>query len=154
ADAPSPARAQALYAAGGLALFQGDYDEGRRHSQAALALFQTLENPLGVGRTLLHLGLCESGQQRSTEARDHTQRATAMFRQLGEERRVGVALNNLGMFKRQQGDFAAALPDHEEALLLLERTGDRDGMLVTRLNLALACARLHRDADAGRHVDA
>ena len=154
ADAPSAARAQALYAAGGLALFQGDYAEGRRHSQAALELFQTLENPLGVGRALLHLGLCESGEQRYAQARDHTQRAIGMFRRLGEERRLAVALNNLGLFKRQQGDFAAALPDHEEALSLLEKTGDRDGMLVTRLNLALACARLGRDASAGRHVDA
>ncbi len=150
----APARAQAMYAAGGLALFQGDYAEGRRLSRAAIELYEQLHDSLGLARSLVHLGLCESGEQRYAEARDHTRRAIEMFRGLGEERRLSVALNNLGVFERQQGDFAAAFPHHEEALALLEQAGDQDGMLVTRVNLALASTRLCREAIAGRHIDA
>jgi len=153
AAAPTPARAQALFAAGGLALFQGDFAEGRRLTAAALALGQALGDELGIARALTHLALCDSGEGRYAEARERIERAIASFRTLGDPRRLSAALNNRGVFKRQQGDHAAALPDHAEALELQRRAGDRDGMLVTLLNLGLAAARVERNDDAARHVD-
>ena len=153
ADAETPARAQALFAAGGLALFQGDFTEGRRLSQSALALYQRLDDRLGVARSLSHLALCESGEGRHGEARVRTEQAIAIFRVEGDARRLSAALNNLGALKRQHGDYGSSLPDYEEALELRRRADDRDGMIVTLVNLALAASRLGRGTEAGCRID-
>jgi non-specific serine/threonine protein kinase len=153
AEAPTPARAQALFAAGGLALFQGDFSEGRRLSLAALDLYQSLGDRLGVARSLSHLALCESGEGRHAEARERTERAIDIFREVGDIRRLSMALNNLGALKRQQSDYQGALPDHEEALELLRRASDHDGMIITLVNVGLASARLGRLEKAGRRID-
>jgi hypothetical protein len=76
-----------------------------------------------------------------------------MFRAAGDGRRLSAALSNLGALERQQA-FAAALPRHAEALELLRLAGDRDGTIVTLVNLGLVAVRLGREREAGRHVDA
>jgi tetratricopeptide (TPR) repeat protein len=153
AQARTPARAQALFAAGGLALYQGDFVEGHRLSQAALELYRSLGDRLGVARSLSHVALCESGEGRYAEASARYPEAIAIFREAGDARRLSAALNNLGMLKRQQGDFQTALAHHEEALGLLRQTVDRDGMVATLVNVGLACVRLGRADEAGCSVD-
>jgi len=146
------ARAQALFALGGLALFQGDFAAGRAPTEAALALYRALDDPLGVARTLTHLALCGSGEDRHREACARIGEAIRMFRDAGDARRLSAALNNRGTFERELGELDAALADHDEAFALQQRAGDRDGAIVTRLNLALVASRLGRDADASAHV--
>jgi tetratricopeptide (TPR) repeat protein len=153
ADAPTPARAQALFAAGGLALFQGEFGEGRRLSQAARTLYDALGDRLGVARSVSHLALCESGEGRYDEARDAYQLAIDLFREAGDARRLSAALNNQGVLWRQLGDFHAALANHAEALELLRQADDRDGMIVTLVNLGLASQRTGDTAAAGRWID-
>ena len=153
AEAPSRPRAQALFAAGGLALYQGDYAEGLALSQAAHDLYAHLGDRIGIARSLSHLALCESGVGRYAAASGRYATAIAIFREAGDVRRLSATLNNLGALMRQQGDFAAARVNHEEALALFREADDRDGMVVTLVNLGLAAARLGDDAAAGGWVD-
>lgn len=152
AGAPTPARALGLFAAGGLAVFQRDYRDGRRLSTEALAIFETLGDERGVARAASHLALCDGGEGRFDDAARLYERAVAIFRRLGDVRRLSATLNNLGVLDRQRNDFAAAYEHHAEAIELFRKADDRDGMVVTLLNLALAATRTHRDTAALTHL--
>ena len=153
AAAPTPARALALFAAGGLAVFQGDRVEGRRRSLEALALFEAQGDALGIARASSHVALCDADDGRFEDAAHGYARAIAIFRALGDQRRLSATLNNLGVLDRLRDDFAAAWTHHAEALSHFRQAGDRDGTVVTLLNLALAGSRLDRGAEAARALD-
>jgi len=152
ADAPTPARALALFAAGGLALFQGDRGAGRARSLEAIAGFEALGDALGVARALTHVALCDADDGRHAEAARGYRRAIAIFRDRGDVRRCAATLNNLGVLERLRDDFAAARTHHAEALDALRASGDRDGSIVTLVNLALADTRLDERDAAARHL--
>jgi len=152
ADAPTPARATALYAAGGLALFQGDRVAGRARSLEAIAAFEGLGDALGAARALTHVALCDADDGRHAEAAEGYRRAIAIFRERGDARRLAATLNNLGVLERLRHDYAAARSHHAEALESLRGVDDRDATIVTLLNLALADTRLGERAAAARHL--
>ena len=152
ADAPTPARALALFAAGGLALFQGDRVAGRRESLAAVAAFEDLGDALGVARALTHVALCDADDGRHAEAAAGYARACAIYRERGDERRLAATLNNIGVLERLSDDFAAARRHHAEALELQRAAGDRDASIVTLLNLALAATRLGERGEGSHHL--
>jgi len=152
ADAPTPARALALFAAGGLALFQGDRVAGRRESLAAVAAFESLGDALGVARALTHVALCDADDGRHAEAAAGYARACAIYRERGDERRLAATLNNIGVLERLSDDFAAARRHHAEALELQRAAGDRDASIVTLLNLALAATRLGERGEGSHHL--
>jgi non-specific serine/threonine protein kinase len=144
AQAPTHARALALFAAGGLAVFQGDYPAGMRLNGEALDLYRRLGDPLGIARALAHLGTGASGLGLYEEARTALSEARDIFRSLGDGRRLGVTLNNLGVVARQQGDYGLALEAYEEALDLVRESGDQHGLCLTLVNLALVSIRMSR----------
>ena len=55
---------------------------------------------------------------------------------------VGHLLNNLGEVARQRGDYVAAIPFYQEALVIAEQIGNREGEAVYRCNLGAARLRL------------
>ena len=152
AQAPTSARALALFAAGGLAVFQRDYSEGRRLSGEAMALFDALRDERGIARAASHLALCDGGEGRFDDAARLYERAVEIFRRLDDLRRLSATLNNLGVLDRQRDDFSAAYAHHVEAIELFRKADDRDGMVVTLLNLALAASRTHRETIALAHL--
>jgi non-specific serine/threonine protein kinase len=152
AEAPTPARALALFAAGGLAKFQGDRAEGRRLSLEALALFEAQGDTLGIARACSHVALCDADEQRFDDAAGGFARAIAIFRERGDARRLSATLNNLGVLERLRDDFGAAWTYHDEALAHFRRAADRDGTVVTLVNLALAGDRLGRTSEAATHL--
>jgi predicted ATPase len=152
ADAGTSARALALLAAGGLALFQGDRGAGRERSLAAVAAYEVLGDGLGLARALTGVALCDADDGRHAEAAAGYGRAIAIFRDHGDKRRLAATLNNLGVLERLRNDFAAARTHHAEALASQREAGDRDASIVTLLNLALADTRLGEVAAAAGHL--
>ena len=152
AGATTPARALALYAAGGLARFQGDRVTGRRESLEAVAAFEALGDTLGVARALTHVALCDMDDGRHAEAAAGYARACAIFREHGDARRLSATLNNVGLLDRLRDDFTAARRHHAEALELQRAAGDRDASIVTLLNLALAAIRLGEREEGAREL--
>jgi tetratricopeptide (TPR) repeat protein len=141
-----------MFAAGGLAAFQGDLTAGRRLSLDALALFEAQGDTLGIARACSHVALCDTDEQRFEAAVDGYARAIAIFRERGDLRRLSATLNSLGVLERLREDFAAAWDYHDEALTNFRRAGDRDGTLVTLVNLALAGARLGRAEESATQL--
>src|SRR5262249_44061567 len=152
AEASTPARALALFAAGGLAYFQGDRFAGRAYSLQAGAAFESLGDTLGGARAPSHVALCDQDDGDVAQAAAGFARACAIFRARGDGRRLSVTLNNIGVLDRLRDDFAAARTHHAEALELQRAAGDRDASIVTLLNLALAAIRLDQRDEAARHL--
>ena len=152
ASTPTPARALALFGAGGLALFQGDRVAGRARSLEAVTAFEALGDTLGIARALTHVALCDADDGRHAEAGEGYATAITIFRERGDARRLAATLNNLGVLERLRDDFGAARTHHSEALGLLRAAGDQDASIVTLLNLGLADLRLDERDAATRHL--
>ena len=152
AEAPGPERALVLYAAGGLAVVQGDFTAARSLNSEALGLYRTLGDRLGVARSLTHLGIAAIDEGRHDEARGFYGEAIEIFRELGDGRRLAKTLNNLGVVAMRQGDYPVALECYQESLVLGRNTEDRDGVSLTLVNLGLVATRLGRLAAARQYL--
>jgi len=154
AQSPTAERAVALYGAGGLAAYQGDYESARRLNQEALDLFRSLGDRLGIARSHTHLGIVATGEGRHDEARDSYQEALSIFHELGDHRRLATTLNNLGALARQQGRYEEALAACEEAVTHARASGHSLGLHVAHQNLGWVCLRLGRTTEARDHARA
>jgi non-specific serine/threonine protein kinase len=152
AAAPTTDRAMALFAAGGLAVFQNDYAAARRLNGEALELYRTLRDRLGVARALVHLGIGCADEGQIDEARALYVEALDIFRELGDRRRTATTLNNLAALARQQGDFTAVITFSSEAAEHARACGYLHGVHLALLNAATASLRRDRLTDARRDM--
>jgi hypothetical protein len=153
AQAATTERAQALFAAGGLAVFQGDFVDGRGLSEQALALYETLGDRLGVARSLSHSRSATAPKATCRRRRDKTRRAIDAFRAAGDERRLSAGAQQLGCARasaRRLRRSAAAARGSTRAAA--PRARSRRHHRHAREPRTRA-ARLDRLQDASRHVD-
>jgi tetratricopeptide (TPR) repeat protein len=131
---PTPARAQALYGDGLLALRSGAVDDSRRRNDEALAVARTLADReglvlslLGLSRLALEDGDHERARTLAREARLHADALDPAMSQ--------GPLHTEAQALRALGDLEAAAALFENSLELNRRIGD-DGMVeVERHNL-------------------
>jgi predicted ATPase/DNA-binding CsgD family transcriptional regulator len=133
AGAPTPVRAKAHNAAGGLAWPLQRYEAAAAHLQECLALGRTLGDQQLVARALGNLGSVayERGDLVGTAAL--YEESLAVFRELGDTQGVTIALSNLGLVATQQGEYGRATALLMESLSLSRELGDE-----WRIALALA----------------
>jgi predicted ATPase len=116
---------------------QGVLSEGRRWSEAALALGET-DEPLQRARALASAALLAGDQDDIVVARDLFGQALALFRQHGDESGAAYALSYLGRVLRQAGEIAEAETRLREGLKLFEQLGDRRGAALSSYHLGRA----------------
>jgi predicted ATPase/DNA-binding CsgD family transcriptional regulator/Tfp pilus assembly protein PilF len=142
--ATTSARAHTLHGAGVLAWGQGDYLAAQTHAQASFALYQALDDPIGVANALNTLGLVARSQGDYSAAQSlHTQ-SLALRRRHGDEWGIANALLNLGVVALGQKNYEEARRLLEESLALDRALGDRWGSAVVLDNLGLV-ARSQND---------
>jgi non-specific serine/threonine protein kinase len=142
ADAPTPTRARALFAAGEPAYFLGRYEEARRYAEASLA----------IGRACDDLGIVATGTRLLayvTSALGDTPRALALAnasvdaaRALGDDAHLAQSLNALAELLRAQGRLAEAKRTYEESIHLHRQLDDGGGCAVGQVNLAVTSIAL------------
>jgi predicted ATPase/class 3 adenylate cyclase len=137
---PQAIRAEALNAAGILALRQSDTPAAKALLAETLALRQQMGDDAGTVGPLNNLGLIALRESDLERAAELFEGAIAKLRPAGEPGRLAVALNNLGMVKMDAGELDAADRLFEEALTLRRVAGDRFGVANTLGNLALIAA--------------
>jgi predicted ATPase len=140
-DAPVAVRARALYAAAVLAEDQGDYDHAVVHHQAALALWQALDDRSGIVRVLSCLGNIAHDRGDYPLALERHQEALALSRELGDRRMIAVALTSLGTVAFYRGDLDDAARFYEESLALFRELGDAHGTSRLLENLGVVWSR-------------
>jgi len=143
-EAPSPARAKAIFGAAALAFGQGDYGRAEDLSGQSLALYRELGDKLSIALSLnLHAFL-------NRNRGDHG-RAVALLedslrlcRELDHAWALAETLFILALTVRRQGDYERAKALLEESLVLWRRTGDKSGLARSLASLGVV-ARLQGD---------
>jgi CHAT domain-containing protein/Tfp pilus assembly protein PilF len=138
---------------GELDLRQGRLAEARANLEKALALQRQLGDEEGqamslasLGTTLLKAGDLD-GAWKSEEA------VLALSRKLKDRSREGYALSNLGRVSYARNQDRDAVARQREARAIFERTGDRQGIAVSRYGAARSLARLGDLAGARRELE-
>ncbi|HEY3079372.1 MAG TPA: tetratricopeptide repeat protein [Chloroflexota bacterium] len=132
ADAPAPARAEALLGAATLSASPAgrtavphEWARVRPLAEESLALFGALDDRAGTARALQFLGHATLGSGDFAEARALFERSLARGRDLSEPRIVAGAVFGMGLVARQTGDFAEARALLQESARLWRELGDR-----------------------------
>jgi predicted ATPase/class 3 adenylate cyclase/Tfp pilus assembly protein PilF len=136
-------RAKALRGAGALAWSQGDYAQATTLLEESLALFQVLEDRVGIGGTQDHLGVIAQLQGDYVRATTLLEGSLALRREVGDKHGIAGALNNLGMVALCQGDYARARPLVEEALVLIREQGNERYTAIVLNNLGIVALGQH-----------
>jgi predicted ATPase/DNA-binding CsgD family transcriptional regulator len=142
-EAPAPARAEALGAAGHLAYIRNEYERAATLHEEGLSLRRALGDQPGVALSLHNLG-------RVAHYRGDLERAAALYdeslairRALGDQRGVALSLNSSGVLARDRRDDERARALYEESLALFRELGDTWGIGLLLNNLA----RVTRDQE-------
>jgi predicted ATPase/DNA-binding SARP family transcriptional activator len=139
--ADTPARAQALLAAGALAAEQGDERAALPLLRASLALWDALGDQRGRAEVLAH-GAHVLAQGDRAAARSMAEQAVALLRGYGDPIALATALYNLAEAANLDGDYATTRALTEEGLALFRAAGDRWGSAAGLIQLGyIASAR-------------
>ncbi|GAA1840404.1 hypothetical protein GCM10009687_01790 [Asanoa iriomotensis] len=133
----------------GLALIRLDrHAEATGALDAALALFEGLDEYVGMAHTQLTLGWLADQQLRLTQSLEHDRRALALFGAAGDRNGEARALNAVGWDEARLGNHAQALRQCRRAVRLHLRLGDRSGAARAHDSIGYALHHLGRYSDA------
>jgi predicted ATPase/DNA-binding CsgD family transcriptional regulator/Flp pilus assembly protein TadD len=133
AEAPTAARAKALWGAGLTAIILGDYPIARTELEESVALWRTLGDQCQLAAALRELCRVAYAQRDLTAAQRYGEESVALYRTLERQPDLAIALENLGTTFAHQGDQATARTLFEEQLALAHLLDDaslRSGALV------------------------
>ena len=137
AQARNAARCRALFDAGQLGCWMGNYGEAQGYLQESIAVARELGDMTGVAAALQPLALAALGLGDMAAARAHLEEALALERKHGNTRDVAAVLNALAQIHRAQGELDAAEPLYESALAIAREISDREIIAIALLNLAM-----------------
>jgi DNA-binding CsgD family transcriptional regulator len=137
-----------LYAAGELALWQGDIRAGRGLHERQLALAEEAGDVVQAARARTSLGAAAALTGDYGRGRQLVSQALTALGPAGDPRLRALALRNLGWVLRLDGDLRAADAALEQAAVLFHDLGDTNNEAV----VAISQAEVARDRDDPRPV--
>lgn len=151
AKARTAARAKALYGAGAMAFFHGDYLEAQEQLEESVSIGRELgaAGKRNLAHALTTLGQVALFQGNPTMARELAGEGARLFQEVGEVWGTALALLHLGRAAVETGDFAAACSLLEESVALFRVSGDRQ-RLALPVNLLGMVALRQGDYGAAR----
>jgi predicted ATPase len=127
-SAPTKLRARALFAAGVLAVGQGDYAAADTLIRESLDISRELGDKQGAAVSLNALAVSARDQGDVAVARSLSEESLMLWRELGDQKAVARALSNLANIVKLQGDYVGARSLHAECLSIFRELGDRTGV--------------------------
>ncbi len=128
AAAPTKGRARALFAAGVLAVEQGDYPASDALIQESLDIARQLCDRQSAAVSLNALAVIARDRGDVTGSRSLFEESLALWRELGDQKAVARSLSNLANIVKLQGDNARARVLYAECLSIFRELGDRTGV--------------------------
>ncbi|RLK60904.1 tetratricopeptide repeat protein [Actinokineospora cianjurensis] len=141
------------YAVRGYFYFTKRVDAWIRTHTAALAAAVRLGDLAAEALTRNNLGMALVEAGRLDEATEHYGRAGELFGQVGDSHGRCNALVNLAAVLRRQGDFVAALANHQEALAYYRDHGLGRNVGITVRSMARVESELGMTAEAVGHAE-
>ena len=125
APAPTIARALVLTHLGNLAVTRGEAARARQVLQEAIALWQKLENPLGLGTALAFLALATSFLNERELAVSSSEQGVAILREVGSPWHLAIAISIRAQVAAWiEANFAMAQRYLEECIQIVQKSGD------------------------------
>ncbi|MGH3398267.1 MAG: tetratricopeptide repeat protein, partial [Streptosporangiaceae bacterium] len=134
-DAPTMLLAKALLGSGRLAHLQCDYAAAVRRLEAALRLYQELDDPHGIARALQGLGSVAREQGRYDRSLELHAQGLAIAEAAGDDQAVATAHNFVGFASWLRGDFERAIAECTVARAGFQALGDVEGIVWSLLSL-------------------
>jgi predicted ATPase/DNA-binding winged helix-turn-helix (wHTH) protein len=128
AAAPTKGRARVLFAAGVLAVEQGDYPASDALIQESLGIARQLRDQQGAAVSLNALAVTARDRGDVPVARALFEESLLLWRELGDQKAIARSLSNLANVVKLQGDYAAARSLHAECSAIFHGIGDRAGV--------------------------
>jgi predicted ATPase/DNA-binding SARP family transcriptional activator len=133
--APTMLLAKALLGSGRLAHLQCDYVTAVRRLEAALRLYQELDDPHGIARALQGLGSVAREQGRYDRSLELHAEALAIADAAGDDQAVATARSFLGFASWLRGDYERAIAECTVARAGFQALGDVEGIVWSLLSL-------------------
>ena len=127
AQAPSPARAKAVFAAGILTAAQRDYRAQLPLFDESLQIYRELGDTKGAAIVLNALAMFHRDQGDLAEARRVYEESCSLWRASGDTPMLARTLSNMASIVRAQGELDRAQEHHLESRALFAQLGDRTG---------------------------
>jgi predicted ATPase/DNA-binding winged helix-turn-helix (wHTH) protein len=126
-DEVSPLRAHALYCAGVLSDWLGEYRVGQGLYRECLRIYEILQDAAGTTIALVTLGSTLISQGDFEEGRTLSEQSLTLAREQNNPAAAAQALNNLGMLAIYQGDAETARAIYSEKQALWKALKDEQG---------------------------
>ncbi|MDR3687876.1 MAG: BTAD domain-containing putative transcriptional regulator [Fimbriimonas sp.] len=133
-------RADALNAAGNVAMSQGDYPFANAQFEESLTIRREIGDWEGFSCSLNNLGIVAVFEGRQNAAREYYEESLVIRRATDDKHGIASTLCNLGCVAMDQGDFNAARAHLEESRALTIEIGSRFTGAQSVGNLGLLCA--------------
>jgi len=140
-------RAEALLAAGSIAISLAELDLAVRRFDEALAIFREPLDPRGQADALNGLAVVAMGRGELEGAERLLREALELYRAADDREGAADALSGLGVTLAQRGDWVEGSARCEESLAARRAAGDTYGIVVSLVNLA---AMARRSGDVAR----
>lgn len=114
----------ALFAAGRLAIFRGEYPATHALMEEMLAVARQHDDPYHIASALMLLGHAALEQGEYPAARTHYEQGIAFAREANHPLWQSILIGSLGITLTMQGEIAAARPLLDESMALLQPLGD------------------------------
>jgi predicted ATPase/DNA-binding CsgD family transcriptional regulator len=151
--AEATVRGKALYGAGLLAHYQGDYAHAEELCSESLASSRLAGDERGVACALSGLALAARTRGDYATARSTFEQALEIFRQLGDRQGVTRTLNRLGLAVWFAGDNERFRVLVEESLAAFRELEDVEGIALCLLHLGLVALSQGDPAGARTRID-
>jgi predicted ATPase/DNA-binding CsgD family transcriptional regulator len=133
--APKPALGKALYEAGWIELFQGDYDRATSLLEEALALFRELGDKRGVATSLVNLGFAALHLGDKERADVLRQEVEALRKEPPDRWTLAWLTTFLGLAAFYEGDYERSGALARESLAIYRELGDKRGVSLCHIDL-------------------
>jgi predicted ATPase len=151
AAAPTKARERALFAAGVLAVAQGDYASADIFIQESLQIARGLDDRHGVAVSLNALAVNARDRGDIDISRSLFEDSLKLWKESGDRQAVARSLSNLANVVKLQGDYARARSLYKECESIFRELGDWTG-LAWSLNYQGDVARDQGDDEAAQEL--
>jgi predicted ATPase/DNA-binding SARP family transcriptional activator/DNA-binding CsgD family transcriptional regulator len=148
-EVPKPALAKALYEAGWIELFQGDYESAIALLEEGLTLFRELGDRRGVATSLVNLGFAALHLGDKERASALRQEVEALREEPLDRFTLAWLTTFLGVTALYEGDYERTGALAKESLAIYRELGDKRGMSLCHIDLGLIELIRGNDEQAG-----